>query len=120
MTPAAASGEPKDISDWIATVGEVARNNGWGQNRRSILERLALIYEELGEATGALRIGMGEVTEISVDTTGKPEGFAIELADVVMRIFTLCHEEEIDLENAMRTKLDFNRSRSWRHGGRVF
>lgn len=102
------------ISEWQTAVGELAAIKGWGSNKRSVLERIALIHSELSECTDYLR-RHDSLTEMEL-IGSKPEGFPVELADVVMRIMTLCHEEGIDLERAMRSKLAYNHERPYRHG----
>lgn len=110
---------PTTIGTWVATLGDWAVSKGWGKNKRSILEKLALVHAEVSEVTDVLRTGASAV-EIFVDTENAPQGVPIELADVVMRIMVLCAEEGIDLEAAMRMKLDFNRRRDYRHGNRIY
>lgn len=46
----------------------------------------------------------------------KPEGFVIELADAVIRIGQLAKLLNIDLPGAIRVKLDYNKTRSFKHG----
>jgi NTP pyrophosphatase (non-canonical NTP hydrolase) len=49
----------------------------------------------------------------------KPEGVPIELADVFIRLADLCQLLEIDLPEALATKADFNRTRTYRHGNKA-
>ena len=49
----------------------------------------------------------------------KPEGVPSELADVVIRIGDICGYFGIDLEAAILEKLEYNKSRSYRHGNKV-
>lgn len=49
----------------------------------------------------------------------KPRGFDIEVADALIRIFDLCGAKGINIEEALRTKMAYNRSRPHRHGRRV-
>ena len=46
----------------------------------------------------------------------KPEGYAIELADAVIRIADLCGYMGIDLEAAIREKMAYNATRPHKHG----
>lgn len=48
----------------------------------------------------------------------KPEGVAVELADCVIRILDYCGHAGIDLEEAIRIKHEYNKSRPYRHGGK--
>lgn len=50
----------------------------------------------------------------------KPEGFAIELADAVIRIMDLCEYLGIDLADAIMIKSDYNRGREFRHGNKAY
>lgn len=49
----------------------------------------------------------------------KPEGIAVELADLLIRIFDNCEAFQIPLEEALRVKMQFNKSRPYRHGGKL-
>jgi len=48
----------------------------------------------------------------------KPKGFDIELADVLIRIFDLAGKKGIDLDHALRVKMEYNKGRPYMHGGR--
>jgi len=49
----------------------------------------------------------------------KPEGIPSELADIIIRIGDFCGYYGIDLDAAIREKLEYNKSRSYRHGNKV-
>lgn len=48
----------------------------------------------------------------------KPEGVAVELADCVIRILDYCGHAGIDIEEAIRIKHEYNKTRPYRHGGK--
>lgn len=50
---------------------------------------------------------------------GKPEGVAAEFADVLIRIADWCGKHNIPLEEALRAKMAFNKTRPHRHGGKL-
>lgn len=75
---------------------------------------LALIQSEVSEALEAYRTRRTEAWEAG----GKPEGFAAELADVIIRVADVCGALGIDLDAAVRQKLAFNKTRPPRHGGK--
>lgn len=117
--PSRDDGVPGSVGEWCELLGEWAASKGWGVNKRSALERVALIHTELSEAVTALRDGRS-TDEILIDESGAPRGFPIELADAVMRIMVLCAEDGINLEEAMLMKHHYNQTRARRHGGRIF
>lgn len=48
----------------------------------------------------------------------KPEGIAVELADCIIRIFDYCGKAGIDIEEVIKAKHEYNKSRPYRHGGK--
>lgn len=48
----------------------------------------------------------------------KPIGIAVELADVLIRIADTCGRYNIPLEEALKLKLAYNKTRPHRHGGK--
>jgi NTP pyrophosphatase (non-canonical NTP hydrolase) len=86
--------ELKSISqqhfDWVEAMG-------W--HNKTVLEALALVASEVGEAINECR---GE----------KPtEHFAEELADIMLRVLDLAHWQGIDIEQAMLKKIALNAQR---------
>lgn len=82
-------------------------------------KRLNLIHDELAEAHEELRNGRGmneQYKNTSPGKEGKPEGVPSELADVVIRVFDLAGEFEIDLAQVISDKLAFNATREKMHG----
>lgn len=51
--------------------------------------------------------------------TPKPVGLPSELADVIIRTLDTAARLGIDIDQAVATKLAFNRTRGWRHGDRL-
>jgi len=64
-----------------------------------------LVASELGEACEAIR-------------HGDKENLAEELADIVIRIADFCGWYDIDLEKAIAEKMEKNRNRPYKHGGK--
>ncbi|WP_141433016.1 MazG nucleotide pyrophosphohydrolase domain-containing protein [Bacillus sp. 03113] len=86
---------------------ETAKSKGWHDEPRETGTLLALIHSEVSEA-------------LEADRKGDSENFAEELADVCIRIFDLCGAREIDLENAILSKMEKNKGRSYKHGGKAY
>jgi len=108
---------------FVASVNQTARicheislSKGFGDDR-SFGDIISLIHSELSEALEEFRNGH-EPTEIYFNGQ-KPEGIPIELADAVIRIFQYCDTAGIDLGTAIITKMEFNKTRPSKHGGKV-
>ena len=92
----------------------------WDDSNRNIGELLALVHSEVSEALEAYRItGESGLNDIwNRESDGKPEGFTVELADTLIRIFDMCAAYKLDIENALEIKMEFNKSRPYRHGNK--
>jgi NTP pyrophosphatase (non-canonical NTP hydrolase) len=77
---------------------------GW--HNKSVLECLALIASEVGEAVNECR---GETPTSELST---------ELADIILRVADLAISQGIDIEKVIETKMELNEQRGTR--GRCF
>lgn len=122
-----------------ATVREVNEANGWFDEDRSVGDDIALLHSEVSEAFEEFRShGLDDVTfdkccskariktsqQVHDDwflNTGhlcKPEGFGSEMADVLVRLLDTCSRHNIDLGAEFKRKLEYNRTRGYKHGGK--
>lgn len=117
---------------WVVTqCHETARSKGWwdryGQGAQAdrvlhefksdiIASKLMLVVSELSEALEELR--EGRVVHWEHPEDKKPEGFGVELADAVIRIFDLAGWLNIDLAELIKIKMEYNETRPYRHGGK--
>lgn len=87
-----------------------AKHHAWvermGWHNKTVLESLALVASEVGEAVDECR---GEVPT---------PAFGSELADIVLRVADLAHDQGIDLTAAILEKMAVNEARGTR-GRRV-
>jgi len=105
----------------ISTLQEEIHANaaakGWWEEERTPLEIHMLCVSEIAEATEAVRDGLDHYFE---DSKGKPEGEAVELADCIIRILDYAEHKYWDMSEIIQKKLDYNKTRAHRHGGKKY
>lgn len=97
------------LADMLNEVAEVNRMNGWHDGPRTFGEDIALLHSELSEALEGYR-------------KGDDENVKEELADVLIRLLDTCFRLGMtgdDLAAIVAAKLAKNRTRGYRHGGKV-
>lgn len=92
----------------ITDVHATARSKGWHEAIVPLPVHLALIHSEVSEALQADRKGEGDAA------------VAEELADVVIRVMDTAAAHGLDLAGALLMKMDTNKARPYRHGGRKY
>jgi NTP pyrophosphatase (non-canonical NTP hydrolase) len=110
-----------NLCELMAETAEVNKLNGWDRCTpedytgmvlgnvaavRKVCTCLALIHTEVAEATEAVR------------NSNEPN-FEEELADVVIRVLDLCEGLGIGIDARIAEKLEKNRTRGLRHGGKI-
>ncbi len=115
------------LQSYVDSITDWGKEKGWELNHEvpeyyQIEEKLLLIISEISEALEELRTGRHPL-EIyhSTDSNGikKPEGFGIELADVQIRLFHLFGLIGINADYVVSHKMEYNRLRPYRHGGKL-
>lgn len=110
-----------EIKKLIEQVHDIAKEKGWwnGEPCFSIdfPNFISNVHGETSEAWEEFRNGKS-CNEIYFSDDNKPEGIPIELADILIRIFDFCGSYKIDLEKALKLKMDFNKTRPFRHGNK--
>lgn len=111
-----------DIAEWQQAVWKVSEDHGWHEDGETsnVAVKLALIHEEVSEALAEYRdTKEGEVLwDAYFDDNGKPCGFGIELADVIIRVLDLAEMLHMDMDHLIRVKHTYNASRPYKHGNR--
>lgn len=90
-------------------------DKGFYEDPLNVDQKLMLIVTEVAEAHEELRSGH-EPNEVYYRDDGKPEGFAMELVDVIIRTLDLAAALNIDIGDALETKQAFNSTRPYKHG----
>lgn len=137
-----------NLNELSKEVHENAVNHGFWEENRGFGEVIALIHSELSEALEEHRNGFWPTEIYSVcekcrehlelnhlddgmaywdsegeccccNTTHKPEGIPIELADCIIRILDFCGKEKIDIEEAIKIKHEYNKTRPYKHGKKI-
>lgn len=101
-------------------LGKAAYDNsvlhGFYDDPVSIPEKLCLMHSELSEALECYRDGD---MALHFDDNGKPLGFPSELADCIIRLVDLAEYLHIDLDLSVMVKMDYNKTRPYKHGRKV-
>lgn len=126
----------QSISAWQKDVHELAKEKGWWENwERPFSEIIANLHGEVSEMWEQWRDGhaMTEVYGVVYDihhrakhvpiddalNGAKPEGIPTEAADLAIRLMDFCERYGIDLEAEIARKHEYNKTRPYRHGGKL-
>lgn len=103
------------LNDFSKEVGENNKLKGFRDRDISCEDFIALIHSEAFEVLEKFRAGY-LATETYYMEDRKPEGIPSELADVIICCMDMADYYGIDLESAIIEKMEFNKTRSYKHG----
>jgi NTP pyrophosphatase (non-canonical NTP hydrolase) len=116
----AKEGEKKTsgVNALVQRAYDYAKRNGFydNENGQSLVLKLLLIHSEVSEAAEELKAGRDPLELRYRESDGKPEGFGIEVADILIRCFDMAGFLGLDLERLIQSKMDFNETRPYKHG----
>lgn len=108
---------PGDINVCTMKAYKTAKEKGFYDEEHNFGMDIALVQSELSEALEEYRKGM-PLRGVAFDEDGTRHGILPELADAVIRIMTICGSYNLDLGGEILRKMEYNKSRSYRHGGK--
>ncbi len=108
-----------EITKVSREINQMAHEKGWWDedNPRSFGDVCMMIVTEVAEAVEHYRNNKG--INQTWYQNGKPDGVPIEFADIAIRLFDAAYEYDIDLEGAIIEKMNYNSTRSHRHGKKL-
>lgn len=108
------------VNDVAKHVCEVSRSHGFWRtpaseedNQAQLAQKVALIHSEVSEFLELLRHNAVYIPD--KHCLDQSAG-AVELADVVIRVFDLAHSLGLDIGGAIEAKVKYNESRPFKHG----
>jgi len=112
------------LNELAKKIHKNAVEKGWYDPPKTILEACMLFITEIAEAVEELRKNTPpfyydpneRIT--TAHPLRKPEGWAVELCDAVIRILDTLAAEDIDIDKLVKLKMDYNATRPRRHGGK--
>lgn len=90
--------------------------NGWYDSPRTPGDEIALMHSEVSELLECVRNEQWRTEFVGNDY--KPVGAPSECADILIRLIDFCNRYQISLGKEVITKLEYNKSRTYRHGGK--
>jgi len=116
-----------NLNEWSQEIHKNAVEHGWWEKPKPISEVTMLCTCELAEAVEEARAGrplmyvddvenLKRITDITQFYGRKPEGTAVEMADCLFRVLDWFGSENIDVEQVMKLKHEYNKTRPYKHG----
>lgn len=116
------------VTEWSLLISDLNEIKGWNKEGRDQAEWAALAHSEIseayeehrkGHAPGFVYASVPEKSEEALAQMAKPEGQAIEWADLMIRALHWFAYHDLDPEKYLRMKFEYNMTRPYRHGGKI-
>ena len=130
------------VNEFAKAIHENAVAHGWYDTPVDFPTVAVMVHAEISEAVEEWREGnplvygtcalaadgckfsgvcdrVGEPGGVGVDGPCKPEGIAVELADVILRTLDLMAALGVDVDAVVMAKHKYNLGREYRHGGKA-
>jgi hypothetical protein len=105
-----------ELWSWVeSNIYRINRLKGWLTKERRDGELIALIHSEVSEALEGLRHGNPASDKIPEVSQAEEE-----LADAIIRIMDIGYNKKWNIPKALFLKLEYNKTRPYRHGGKQF
>lgn len=105
-----------DIKQTAIESYNTAVEKGQFNKDSDIIQQLALVHCEVSEATEYCRIPDLPYQISYKDEKGKLHGVPIELADIILRTLHIAEHWSINIEEAIKAKMEYNKTRPYKHG----
>lgn len=104
-----------DVFNQLAqSIHNTAVEKGWYEKERNDFEMLALVHSEVSEIVEALRKGNPRSEKCPQFSLAEEE-----CADVIIRLLDQALKNKWNIGGAMLAKMEYNKSRPYRHGGKL-
>lgn len=109
---------PTTLTELAINIHSANKQKGWYDGEKLPAAVFHMLFvTEIAEATEAVR---NNEPDFWIDESGKPQGEAVELADAFIRILDYVGYKKWDLDEIVKAKLAYNKTRPHRHGGKAF
>lgn len=105
-----------NLNEWAIVAYQIAADNGFHSSEPDMAVFCANLHGEISELWEAYR---KKQLDKSCDKLESLTCLEEEIADIILRTLDTAQTFGIDIENAVHTKCEYNRTRPYRHGNKI-